>query len=255
MKQHLRVRMENGESAIGTMVTLPSTDVVEIMTLAGFEWLFIDGEHGALESGDIRALLTAAGDGIDCLVRVPVASEIPIKKALDLGASGIIAPQVNSAKAAAQVVSWARYPPEGTRGVGLARAHGYGMAFQEYLTTANDRLLVVVQVEHRDAVDDINAISTVDGVDCIMLGPYDLSASYGKTGQINDPEIVAAIDRVEAVCIKNNMPLGYFGLTADAVQSYIDRGFQLICVGVDTVMLGSSAQRIRRSVRVSAGTD
>lgn len=248
MSSGFKQRLRSGEALIGPMITLASSEVIEVMTLAGFDWLFIDGEHGPLEPGDLRALLTAAGE-TPCLVRVPAIDQVPIKKALDLGAAGVIVPQVNSAEDAAKVVSWCRYPPVGSRGVGLGRAHGYGKTFQEYVERANDDVLVVVQAEHKDAVDSIEGLVRVPGVDCVFLGPYDLSASYGKTGQLDDPEIVAAIARVESVCKSNNMPLGFFGLNAEAVQPYIERGFSLICAGLDTVMLGSAAGRILKPLR------
>lgn len=248
MADTIRDRLRNGETLVGTMVTMASTDVVEIMIDAGFDWLFLDGEHGPLETADLRQLLVAAGDRVGCLIRIPASSETPIKKALDLGAAGIIAPQVNTAEAARQVVAWCRYPPEGSRGIGLARAHGFGNRFHDYVTTANERLAVVVQIEHRDAVANLESIVAVPGIDCLLLGPYDLSASFGCTGQLDHPDVRAAIDHVETVCRENAMPLGSFGLTAEAVQPCIDRGGQLVCVGVDTVMLSAAARSLRRGL-------
>jgi 2-keto-3-deoxy-L-rhamnonate aldolase RhmA len=131
-----------------------------------------------------------------CIVRVPEAAEMPIKRALDLGAHGIIVPQVNTAEQADDVVRWSRYAPEGARGVGLARAQGYGAKFREYLSRANDEIAVIVQAEHSHAVDNIEAIARVPGVDAVLLGPYDLSASLGLMGQIDHPTVVAAIRRV-----------------------------------------------------------
>lgn len=244
-----RTRLTRGETLLGTMVTLPSAAVAEILADAGFDWLFIDGEHGPLETHDILAMLQAVGDRTPCLVRVPAAGEIPIKTVLDLGADGIIVPQVNSAEEAARVVQCARYAPLGSRGVGLARAHGYGRRFREYVETANERTVVVVQAEHVRAVENIEEIVQVPGIDAVLLGPYDLSASLGKMGQIDDPAVVAAIERVTTVCQRARLPLGYFGVTAAAVQPFIDRGYTLITAGVDTLLLGQAAGQLLKQLQ------
>lgn len=244
-------RLTEGVPLLSTMITLPNAAVAEILADAGFDWLFIDGEHGPLQTQDILAMLQAVGDRTPCLVRVPAAGEAAIKTVLDLGAEGIIVPQVNTAEQAANVVQWARYAPQGSRGVGLARAHGYGRRFKEYVETANDRTVVVVQAEHIQAVENIEAIVKVPGVDAVLLGPYDLSASLGKMGQIDDPTVVAAIDRVTEVCQRAKMPLGYFGVTAAAVQPFIERGYTLITAGVDSLMLGQAGGQMLKQLRGS----
>lgn len=239
-----RARLKNSERLFGTMVTLPCSATAEILSQIGFDWLFLDGEHGPLESAELAALLTAIGGRSACLFRVEEAAETPIKKALDLGADGIIAPQVNSAEHARDVVRWSRYAPQGTRGVGLSRAHGYGFGFQDYVASANEKISVVVQVEHIDAVNCIEETVKIEGIDAILLGPYDLSASMGKMGQINDPEVVAAIGRVTETCLAANMPLGIFGVAAAHVKPYIDQGYTLIVAGVDTLLLGTAAKTL-----------
>lgn len=246
-----RSRLGEGVPLLSTMITLPNAAVAEILADAGFDWLFIDGEHGPLQTQDILAMLQAVGDRTPCLVRVPAAGEAAIKTVLDLGAEGIIVPQVNTAEQAANVVQWARYAPQGSRGVGLARAHGYGRRFKEYVESANGRTVVVVQAEHVLAVENIEAIVKVPGVDAVLLGPYDLSASLGKMGQIDDPTVVAAIDRVTEVCLRAKMPLGYFGVTAAAVQPFIERGYTLITAGVDTLMLGQAGGQMLKQLRSS----
>lgn len=249
MTDRFRTRLRAGETLLGTIVTLPSPAVAEILAESGFDWLFIDGEHGPLETGEILALLQAVGSRVACLVRVPAAEETPIKKVLDLGADGIIVPQVNTAEQAADVVRFARYSPAGSRGLGLARAHGYGMRFQEYLETANDRVSVVVQAEHALAVENIEAIVKVEGIDAVLLGPYDLSASLGKMGKIDDPAVVDAIGHVTKTCQAAGIPLGYFGVTAAAVRPYVERGYTLIVAGVDTLFLAGGARKILAELR------
>ncbi|MGI9519463.1 MAG: HpcH/HpaI aldolase family protein [Pirellulaceae bacterium] len=245
MIPNLKSRLRSGELLLGTMITLPSPDVTEIMALAGFDWLFIDGEHGPFDASNLGQILRAASDHAACLVRVPAIEEVPLKQALDLGAAGIIVPKVNTANEAAQIVDWCRYPPHGSRGIGLARAHGFGHRSSEYMTAANSDLLVIVQAEHREAVENIESIVAVDGIDCVFVGPHDLSASFGKTGQVDDPEVVAAIDRVVSVCQSRQMPLGFFGMAPHHVQPWVDRGVNLICVGVDAALLADSAKQIR----------
>jgi len=244
MQPEFRARLQRGETLLGTMVTLASPSAAEILSGIGFDWLFVDGEHGPLEIGDLLGILQAVGGRAACLVRVPEGNEVAIKQVLDLGADGVIVPQCNTAEQAADVVRFARYAPLGVRGVGLARAHGYGLKFQEYMDTANDCVSVVIQAEHVRAVENIESIVKVPGIDAVLLGPYDLSASLGQTGNLDHPDVVAAIDRVTSVCQEAGIPLGYFGVSAAAVKPFIGRGCTLIVAGVDTLLLGGAARRM-----------
>jgi 2-keto-3-deoxy-L-rhamnonate aldolase RhmA len=244
-----RARLLRGDLLIGTMVTLSSPEVAEIMAEVGFDWLFVDGEHGVFEARELQAALQAAGVATPCVVRVPVAAEAPIKKALDVGAAGIIVPQVNSAEQAEQVVRLAKYAPAGARGVGIGRAHRYGLKLPEYLATANDSTAVIVQAEHADAVHNIESIVGVAGVDAVLIGPYDLSASLGRMGQVGHPDVVAAIDRIRDACLKGGVRVGIFGVSADAVRPYISKGFTLIVAGVDSILLGQAARRLLEQLR------
>jgi len=249
MSNNFRARLAGGEKLLGTMITLASSATAEILADVGFDWFFIDGEHGPLGTGEILAILQAVSHRAACIVRVPAAAEAPIKKILDIGAHGIIAPQVNTAQQAEDVVRWARYAPLGNRGVGLARAHGYGAKFAEYMERANDEIAVIVQAESATAVENIQSIVEVEGVDAIQLGPYDLSASMGKMGQITDPEVAAAIDRICSVSQRAGLPIGCFGVTAEAVQRDIGRGATLICAGTDTLMLNQAASQMLASLK------
>ena len=242
MNTAFRQRLKARELLIGTLLSLPAPEVAEIMTEAGFDWLFLDAEHSALGTLDLQRMIQAAG-ATPCIVRVEASGEVPIKKALDIGAAGLIAPMVNSAEQAEQVVHWAKYAPQGTRGVGIGRAHGYGARFQEYVQQANDALAVIVQAEHIEAVKNIEAIVQVEGVDAVLVGPYDLSASLGRLGEVRHPKVIAAIDHVTQVCQAAKMPLGIFGLTAEAVKPYIERGYTFITVGVDAVFMSEAAKQ------------
>ena len=243
MTTDFRYRLINGERLTGTIVTLPCPQIAEQLSRCGFDWLFIDGEHGPLSIGDIQLLLQAAQPHCPCLVRLAAPDDIYIKQSLDAGADGIIAPLVNDADTARRVVALSKYPPMGNRSVGIGRAHAYGHAFAEYVAQANERLAVVVQVEHVDAVGNIDAILDVAGIDGVFIGPYDLSASMGKPGRIDDPDVQGQIEIVRRACLARRIALGIFGLNAAAVQPHLERGYTLLAIGMDTLLLGQSARR------------
>jgi 2-keto-3-deoxy-L-rhamnonate aldolase RhmA len=249
MANDFRARLKRGDQLLGTMITLPSPPAAEVIASLGFDWLFVDAEHGPLETAELLGILTAVNRRAACLVRVPSCDAVWIAKVLDLGADGVIVPQVNTPEQAAAAVRFARYPPEGARGVGLARAHGYGLKFKEYVESANREIAVVVQAEHATAVENIDAIVRVSGVDAVLLGPYDLSASLGSMGQVDHPRVVAAIGRVTDACRAVGMPLGYFGVNAAAVRPYVARGYTLIVAGVDTTLLAGAARGLLAELR------
>ncbi len=248
-RQHFIQKLRQNQLQIGTMITIPSPEVAEMVSKCGFDWLFMDGEHSALSPLDWQRMIQGVGGRCASIVRVPENSERAYKNTLDIGADGVIAPKVNDAELARQIVSWCKYPPTGERGVGLARAHGYGLEFSEYMQSADNETAVIIQAEHIDAVNNIEAISRVDGLDCVFIGPYDLSASMGKTGEINDPEVVDAIDTVFHACQQQNIAVGYFGVSTEAVQPYIKKGYHLICAGVDGGLLTQGALQLRDELK------
>lgn len=234
-------QLRNGKLLIGTLVSLPAPEVTEILANSGFDWLFIDAEHGAFNPQQAQTMLQAAGN-CPCVIRVPSDDEVWIKKALDIGAAGIIVPQVHTVEQARQIVNACKYSPHGSRGVGIGRAHKYGLSFEEYIKSANRDTALILQAESRSAIDNINGIATVKGVDAILVGPYDLSASLGKIGQVTDKEVINAINKVTKACKTAKVRLGYFGVNAGAVKPYIKKGFTLITVGVDSLFLIKSAK-------------
>lgn len=244
MGHGFRARLRAGELLVGTMVTLGYPEIGEIMARAGFDWLFLDGEHSPMTPPDLQRVMQGAGPAVPCLVRLAEGDPLSIKKALDSGAAGIIVPMVNTADQAAEVVRQAKYAPLGVRGVGLGRATGYGADFQRYLENANEETAVVVQAEHIQAVENIQEIVQVPGVDGVLVGPYDLSASMGLIGQVEHRHVQEAIARVRQACLSSGVALGIFGVTAEAVTPYIAQGYTLIVAGVDTLMLGVQAQKI-----------
>jgi 2-dehydro-3-deoxyglucarate aldolase len=244
MNTGFRKRLLAGDRLIGTMVTLGYPEMGEILAGAGFDWLFLDAEHSPMTAAALQHVMQGAGAEMPCLVRLAAGDQVSIKKALDIGAAGIISPMVNTAEQAAEVVRWAKYWPQGSRGVGLGRASGYGRLFQEYLESANEETVVVVQAEHIEAVENIAEIIQVPGVDAVFVGPYDLSASLGLMGQVTHPDVQAAIGRVTQVCREAGVPLGIFGVTAKAVQPFIEQGYTLIVAGTDALLLGAAAAEI-----------
>ena len=244
MLKDFRYKLKRHELLVGPMVTLPVPETAEVLAEAGFDWLFIDAEHGAFTTRDLQSIIGRVDRIIPCIIRVGGAEEIPIKKTLDIGAAGIVVPQVNSLSVAEKVVKLCKYAPEGDRGVGLARAHGYGFSFDNYVQEANKYIAVIVQAEHIEAVNNIEEIVKVRGIDAVLVGPYDLSASLGRIGEVDHPEVVNAIEHVTRVCQDAGVALGIFGVSTAAVRPYIEKGYTLIIAGVDTLMLGQAGRRM-----------
>ncbi len=242
-------RLRHNERLLGTMLTIPSPEVAEMVSKCGYDWLFMDGEHAPLSILEWQRLIQAVGGRCANVLRVPSLSERDIKRALDIGADGIIVPMVNNAEQARQAVAWSKYPPQGKRGVGLARAQGYGLDFADYMENANHATALIVQAEHIEAVENIEAIAAVEGLDAVFIGPYDLSASMGKTGQVDDVEVVSAIERVRDACQKNGLALGYFAVDAAGVRPYMEQGYNLICAGVDAGFVTAGAIKILEDLK------
>jgi 2-keto-3-deoxy-L-rhamnonate aldolase RhmA len=174
-----KARLRRREPLIGTLLTLPSPEIAEICAGAGFDWLFVDMEHGLLDFAAAQRLIQAAGS-CPCIVRVPMNEPIWIAKAIDTGAAGVIFPHINTASEARQAIRAGRYPPAGTRSLGVARAQGFGTRVQHSVDHDNASLALVPQAEHIDAARQIGEILATPGVDAIFSGPFDLSASLGR---------------------------------------------------------------------------
>ena len=182
------------------------------------------------------------------MIRVPSNEEVWIKKALDIGASGIIVPQVKTIEDTIKAVQLCKYPPDGLRSVGISRAQGYGTNFQAYIDSANTEIAVVIQIEHIDAIENIEDILTAPGIDCLFVGPYDLSASMNRTGLIADKDVQKAIDHVKVFADKANVALGIFGATTEAVKPYIQSGYTLVAVGIDTMLIARAVNDMVKSL-------
>lgn len=258
MKNHLKELLEAGKPAMGTLLHLPSAPVVEVLSQAGFDWLCIDAEHGPIDVETVQAMIRATC-GTSTVPTVRIASNLDwlAKRALDAGALGIMTPGVNSAREAETAVRAVRYPPEGNRGFGPTfAALRWGQTVAEYAASANREVMAIVQIEHIDAVDRIDEILAVPGIDLPLIGPYDLSGSMSLLGQVAHPKVQQAIDRVLDAGRKANLPVGIYGATADEINRYVERGFRAILVGLDVAFLMAGAKdvlsRIERGRRVGS---
>jgi 2-keto-3-deoxy-L-rhamnonate aldolase RhmA len=225
---------------IGTLLSISAPQIAEIIAMSGFDWVFIDMEHSAMSLESVQNAIQIMEGKILTIVRVPGNDEVWIKKILDTGCDGIIVPMVNSADEARKVVQASKYPPQGRRSVGLARAHKYGAASNNYLENANRDLLIMIQCEHKDAVKNFDDILEVKGIDSVFIGPYDLSASMGLTGQVSHPEVLGTIRLVKDKCRKAGMPYGIYSSTTEDMVSEIKTGCTFLLTGVDANMLLNS---------------
>ena len=246
-RRPFRSRLRAGDRLVGSIVTLPVAGVAEIVADAGFDFLWIDMEHGPLDLSTVEGMLRAKGAAAG-IVRAPDNDPVWIKRILDTGCDGIILPHVSSARAARAAVEAAYYPPRGKRSFGVSRAHGYGPRLHDYIGTAAEETVVIVQIEDAEAVAAIDEILATDGVDAAVIGPFDLSGSLGHLGEITHPDVVEAIARVERAGRERGVPVGIFAASAELAREYLARGFTPVAVGVDAMLLAAAAGALRKSL-------
>lgn len=239
----LRKKLHNNEVTIGSWITLGHPAIPEIMSHANFDWLVVDIEHTIIDLPMVQNLIsiTQSRDML-ALVRVSKNEEVVIKRVLDAGADGVIVPMINSQEEAERAVKYAKYPPYGTRGVGLARAQGYGYQFDDYLRKSSE-LIVIAQIEHYHGINNLESILSVEGIDGSLIGPYDLSSSLGKPGDFGDDEVAEKLETYKSICNSLNRPMGYHmvsSLSSDVKQK-IKEGYTFIAFGTDFYFLGDRA--------------
>jgi 2-dehydro-3-deoxyglucarate aldolase/4-hydroxy-2-oxoheptanedioate aldolase len=242
MTPNFKQRLQAGETVAGPIISLPCPDVADLLSRVGFDYLWIDLEHSPMDVGDAQMMIQAAGERCPCIIRVPEVSEAWIKKALDTGCAGIVIPQIRSAAEARAAVAWCQYPPAGRRGAASTRAHAFGLGFAEYVARANENIAIILQVEHIDAVNDIEAMLQTPGITALFVGPFDLSGSMGLLGQVDHPDVQAAIRRVVAAGTAAGMPLGLFVANPSSAPAAIRQGFRMIAAGTDSGYLLSAAR-------------
>lgn len=240
MKDTLRSALRAGQPVFGTWLQFGHPAIAEIMARAGFDWVAIDLEHSTI-GVETAASLIQVIDLAGCapLVRLSASDPVQARRMMDAGAWGVIVPSVPSAAEARRIVDAVKYPPQGTRGVGLARAHGYGTRFAEYLQSSHDGSIVIPMIEQKEAVERAEEIVSVPGVDAVFIGPYDLSASYGVTGELSHPLVRAAMARVLAAAAACGKPAGIHVVHPPVAQvaDRLREGFRFIAYGGDMLFL------------------
>ncbi|HLY42369.1 MAG TPA: aldolase/citrate lyase family protein [Terracidiphilus sp.] len=237
-------RLRVQKPLIGTLLTIRSADVAEALAIAGFDWFMLDLEHSTLDVVAAQQIVQAVAGRAYCVLRLPDHSPEHFKKCLDTGCDGIIVPLVNSKQMAENAVRLARYPPLGARSVGIGRAHGYGLSFGDYVAQANERVALILQVEHIDAVNQVDEILRVPGFDAVLIGPYDLSGSMNRLGEVTSPQVVEAIDRVKKACLRVGKPFGIFRMTAGQAKKEVESGVRLTLIGTDMALMTDSAKTL-----------
>ena len=243
MKNELKRRVKAGEQVYGTWITIESPIMTEMMSSLGFDYFVIDTEHAPLDPRMAQTLMQAMRPDTKTtpIVRVWWNDLVAIKRALDIGAYGILVPWVNSKEEAEMAVKATRYAPEGVRGCGPRRA---AMFDHDYLKTADKEIMVIVQIESKKAVEHIEDICSVDGIDATYIGPADLSASYGHLGNMSHPDVQKAIDRVYDVTKAMGVGTGIHEASGSSIPERIKKGYNLVTLGNDLIYakLGVLAQ-------------
>lgn len=248
----LKARLARRELTIGSWITIGHTIVAEIMARAGYDWLTIDMEHSAITLDVAQELIRVIElCKVTPLVRVGENNSYLIKRVMDAGAHGVIVPMVNSRQDAEAAVRAVRYPPEGQRGVGLARAQQYGSDFEGYRAWNERESILIVQIEHISAVDSIAEILSVPGVDGFIIGPYDLSGSLGVPGQFDHPALLAALEKVKSASRHLNALAGFHVIPPESrpLEDKIAEGFKFIAHSLDTLLLAENCRRLLQAAR------
>ena len=243
MDKTFKARLKKKELLVGTVLGISSPEVAEIISEVGFDWVWIDMEHAAIDLVQAQIMTQALRPGCAAIVRVPWNDSVWIKKTLDIGCDGVIIPQINTAEEARAAVQACKYPSEGIRSLGVARASKYGMEFQEYMQNANQEITIILQIEHIEGVNNVEAIINTPGIDAILIGPYDLSGSLGLIGQLEDPEVKNAIQKVKKACLVKGTPIGVFANGPASAKRHIADGVTLVGMGSDSVYLWKSAKQ------------
>jgi 2-dehydro-3-deoxyglucarate aldolase len=246
-------RRNKDEVSVGSWLSLGSPYVAEIMAGSGFDWLAIDMEHSAANSlGAVQRQIQVI-DLAGCvpLVRVAKNDDTVIKQVLDAGAHGVIVPMVNTAEQAQQAVDAAHYPPVGRRGVGLWRAQAYGRSFEAYRDGLGKKAAVIVQVEHRRGMQNLEGILAVPGVTGFIIGPYDLSASFGIPGRFDHEDLREAFRKISEIARSSDKWAGVHVVQPDPAQvrAHLQEGYNLIAYGVDFTFLTHAIDRDLRALK------
>jgi len=252
-EQGLRKALEAGETTLGSWLQFAQPAHAEILARAGFDWLTIDLEHSVISLKEAENLIRIIDlCGVVPLVRVSSNNPVQIARIMDAGAHGVIVPMVNCKEEAIAAVNALHYPPLGSRGVGLARAHGYGSRFSEYHEWLSENGVVIVQIENIEGVKNLEEILSVEGVQGFLIGPYDLSASLGIPGQLEHPLMDEALEQIHQVA--NRLPSIAKGIhkvtiTPEPVIQAFNDGFRLVAYSADMHFIRESCGSGMQSIR------
>ncbi len=245
MKNKLRRALLANELTLGAWIQIGHPACAEIFGRAGFDWVCVDLEHGAIDLETMANIFRAlsAFDAVP-VARLPLNDPIWIHRSLDAGARALIIPMVHTAAQAESAVREAKYPPRGVRGFGYSRANVHGMDFDAYIADANDEIAMIMQIEHADAIANLDAILAVDGVDGLLIGPLDLSGSMGITGQMDHPDMVAALRKYLDACQAHKKAAGIHIVrpNADNIRQTVEAGYTLVVLGLDNVFLDDASR-------------
>lgn len=256
MNPEFRRRLVAGEPLAGNWISLAHPAIAETSVDLGFDFVVIDTEHTSIGVAELESMIRATDTGSDetaPIVRIPDHDPGRIKRVLDMGAAGLMVPMVESAEEAERVVEAVRYPPEGRRGAAPARASGYGRSFEAYFESANEGLVTIVQIETARAVENIEGILAVDGVDAVQIGQGDLSASLGVFGEWENDAFRDSLDRVVEAADEDDVPVGMLALDTAGIDRWLDAGVDFLTVGVDVVYLQEGARRAREHFEDAVG--
>lgn len=246
----LKARLRAGETLVGTFLNLGSPLAVEVCGLAGFDWLLLDLEHGGGSEADLLAsLLAAENTGVHPLVRVEGPARQRIGRVLDLDAEGIMVPRVESAAEAKEIAAHLHFPPLGDRGVAAGTRFGAFATRADYVDSAPERVVGIVQIESPAGVAAAAEIATVDGIDVLFIGPRDLSLSLGILGQTSHPEFRRAVAEVRRACDAAGKATGILLPGPAAVPQALEDGFRFIGVGSDSAFILEGARAAVEAVR------
>ncbi|MBP7507934.1 MAG: hypothetical protein KA807_08940 [Prolixibacteraceae bacterium] len=248
----LKKKLAKRELTIGSWITFGDSAVAEIMARAGFDWLTVDMEHSAITLNEAQKLIQVIElSGVTPLVRVEENNHNYIKRVMDAGAHGVIVPMVNSDIDAKRAVDAVKYPPQGKRGFGLARAQRFSLGLDEYRKWNQEKSIVIVQIEHFTAAENLEAIMSVDGVDGFMIGPYDLSGSLGHPGDFNHQSFLASLEMIHEKSREHGYLMGQHVVKpyGQDLMNAINTGFRFIAFGVDFLFLGESCRNLLGEIR------
>lgn len=242
-----RARLRNTPDRLTLQLcTIPSAVVTQALAAAGSDAVVIDLEHGAIDYSTAHAMIAAtAGTGCAPLVRVTENDEALVKRALDLGAEGIMFPLIRSPEDARRAVATLHYPPDGTRGFGPFIAQSrWGVTMASYREAVEDRIVCCLLIETREAVEQIEAICAVPGIDLIVPALFDLTTALGLSGQFEHPEVLAAVGRIERAALGAGLALAGVAMTRPQAEALLARGYRVIG-GFDVLWLRAQATEMR----------